>query len=183
MVLCYLLLVTDEGEEKIEALAVPFLIPVITCLVFGTVCIRIRYSQILKRKTDSTVRNHRSETDESNTNDDIYDHLNLRVYHSNHYIYHTGSMAVTGDTASGSNVPLQQAQSVESIQNTYHDCDFQRHEEEISESIVDEVHRETVNDKTTDQQAVLYSTPCKRLTKKPLSCCSQQGQQKSCDKL
>lgn len=92
-------------------------------------------------------------------------------------------MAVTGDTASGSNVPLHQAQSVESIQNTYHDCDFQRHEEEISESIVDEVHRETVNDKTTDQQAVIYSTPCKRLTKKPLSCCSQQGQQKSCDKL
>lgn len=92
-------------------------------------------------------------------------------------------MAVTGDTASGSNVPLQQAQSVESIQNTYYDCDFQRHEEEISESIVDEVHRETVNDKTTDQQAVIYSTPCKRLTKKPLSCCSQQGQQKSCDKL
>ncbi|XP_065933882.1 uncharacterized protein [Magallana gigas] len=174
---------TDEGEEKIEAVAVPLSIPVIAFLVFGTVCIRIRYSQILKRRTDSTVRNHRSETDESNPNDDIYDHLNLRVHHSNHSIYHMGSMAVAGDTASGSNVPLQQAQREESIQNTYHDCDFQRHDEEISESLVDEPHRETVNDKTTDQQVVIYSTPCKRITKKPLSCCSQQGQQKSCDKL
>ncbi|XP_034337114.2 uncharacterized protein [Magallana gigas] len=53
----------DEDEEKIEFVAVPLMIPVITCLVFGTVCIRMRYSQILKRKTDSTVRNHRSETD------------------------------------------------------------------------------------------------------------------------
>lgn len=136
---------------------------------------------LIKLVTDSTVRNHRSETDESNPNDDIYDHLNLRVHHSNHSIYHTGSMAVTGDTASGSNVPLQQAQSEESIQNTYHDCDFQRHEEEISESLVDEPHRETVNDKTTDQQAVIYSTLCKRITKRPLSFCSQEGQQKSCD--
>lgn len=176
---------TDEGEEKIEAVAVPFLIPVIALLVFGTVCIRIRYSQILKRRTDSTVRNHRSETDESNPNDDIYDHLNLRVHHSNHSIYHAGSMAATGDTTSGSCVPLQQAQSEESIQNTrhLHEWDFQRHEDGISESLVDEPHRETVNDKTTDQQANIYSTPCKRITKKPLSCCSQQGQQKSCDKL
>lgn len=137
----------------------------------------------MKLVTDSTVRNHRSETDEFNPNDDIYDHLNLRVYHSNHSIYHTGSMAVTGNTTSGRNVPLQQAQSEESIQNTWHlhERDFQRSEEGISENLVDEPHRETVNDKTTEQQANIYSTPCKRITKKPLSCCSQQGQQNSCD--
>nr|XP_034337114.1 uncharacterized protein LOC105342236 [Crassostrea gigas] len=148
----------DEDEEKIEFVAVPLMIPVITCLVFGTVCIRMRYSQILKRKTDSTVRNHRSETDEFNPNDDIYDHLNLRVYHSNHSIYHKGSMAVTGNTASGRNVPFQQAQSEESIQNTWHphERDFQRSEEGISESLVDEPHRETVDDETTDQQANIY---------------------------
>lgn len=82
-------------------------------------------------------------------------------------------MAVTGDTASGSNVPLQEAQNEESIQNTWHphERDFQRSEEGISESLVDEPHR----DETTEQQANLYSTPCKRITKKPLSCCSQQG--------
>uniref|UniRef100_K1REZ1 Uncharacterized protein n=1 Tax=Magallana gigas TaxID=29159 RepID=K1REZ1_MAGGI len=119
----------------------------------------------MKLVTDSTVRNHRSETDEFNPNDDIYDHLNLRVYHSNHSIYHTGSMAVTGNTTSGRNVPLQQAQSEESIQNTWHlhERDFQRSEEGISENLVDEPHRETVNDKTTEQQANIYSTPCKHL--------------------
>lgn len=92
-------------------------------------------------------------------------------------------MAVTGNTASGRNVPLQQAQNEESIQNTWHlhERDFQRSEEGISENLVDEPHRETVNDKTTDLQANIYSTPCKRITKKPLSCCSQQGQQNSCD--
>lgn len=91
-------------------------------------------------------------------------------------------MAVTGDTASGSNAPKQQAQSEESIQNTWHlhERDFQRSEEGISESLVDEHRRETVNDKTTEQQANIYSTPCKRITKKPLSCCSQQGQQENC---
>lgn len=34
------ILVADEGEDIIESVVLPLLIPVFTCLVLGTVCIR-----------------------------------------------------------------------------------------------------------------------------------------------
>lgn len=92
-------------------------------------------------------------------------------------------MAVTEDPASDIDVPLQQSQSEESIQNIWRlpDCDFQRHGEGFSKSLMDEPHGETVNDKTTDQQANMYSTPCKRVTKKLRYDYSEQRQRKDCN--
>uniref|UniRef100_K1Q8N5 Multiple epidermal growth factor-like domains 6 n=1 Tax=Magallana gigas TaxID=29159 RepID=K1Q8N5_MAGGI len=77
----------------------------------------------MQKKANFTVRNHPSETEEQNPNDEIYDHVNLRVHHSNHSIYSTGDTAVVRDTALSfvltTAVPLQQSQIVESIQNKW----------------------------------------------------------------
>lgn len=110
------------------------------------------------------------ETEEFNLNDEIYDHLNLRVQHSNHSIYHTGSMAMTVDPTSGCDIPLQQSENEENTSNTWrlNDFDFQRQEEGFSKCLMDKPLRVTVNDKTTDQQPYIYSTPCKRIIKKPV---------------
>uniref|UniRef100_A0A8W8KMV4 Uncharacterized protein n=1 Tax=Magallana gigas TaxID=29159 RepID=A0A8W8KMV4_MAGGI len=177
---------TMQPVERI-LLAVPFLLPVIACLIFGTICIRIRYSQMMKKKkdlfsmqnkVDFTVRNHPPETEEQNPNDEIYDHVNLRVHHSNHSIYNTGDTAVFRDSALSfvltTTVPLQQSQSVESIQNKW-----RLHDDRFGESTLDEAYLNTVDNKTTDRQADIYSTPCKSMTKKQISCFSEQGQQRN----
>eukprot|EP00105_Crassostrea_gigas_P036970 XP_019921118.1 PREDICTED: uncharacterized protein LOC105324415 [Crassostrea gigas] len=175
---------TLAAADSIKSrLVVTLLIPVIACLVFGTVCIRIWYSQMMKRNkdlfsiqnvADFTVRNHRSEMEEQNPNDDIYDHVNLRVEQSSHSIYNTGITAGTGDSSLGltSSVLLQQFQSVKGIQNKW-----RLHDEQFGESTVDEPDVETVDNKTTDREADIYSTPCKRMTKKPIYCYSEQRQQ------
>lgn len=132
----------------------------------------------MQNVADFTVRTHRSETEEENPNDEIYDHVNLRVQHSNHSIYNTGSTAAAGESASGfgltTAVPLQQSQSVESIKNKW-----RLHDEGFRESTVDEPHVKPVDNKTTDRIADIYSTPCKRMTKKQIYRYSEQGQQRN----
>ena len=114
----------------------------------------------MQNKADFTVRNHPSETEEENPHDDIYDHVNLRVQYSNHSIYNTGDTAGSGDSSLGltSAVLLQQYQSVTGIQNKW-----RLHDEQFGESTVDEPDVETVDNKTTDREADIYSTPCKRM--------------------
>nr|XP_011447422.2 cell death abnormality protein 1 [Crassostrea gigas] len=164
---------------------VPLLITAITCLVLGTICIRMRYSEMMKRKKDLfsmqnvanfTVRNHPSETEEENPHEDIYDHVNLKVQYSNHSICNTGDTAGSGDSSLGltSAVLLQQYQSVKGIQNKW-----RLHDEQFGESTVDEPDVETVDNKTTDREADIYSTPCKFMTTKPIHRYSEQRQQRN----
>lgn len=131
----------------------------------------------MQNKADFTVRNHPPETEEQNPNDEIYDHVNLRVHHSNHSIYNPGGTAVVWDSALSfmltTAVPLQESQSVESIQNKW-----RLHDDRFGESTLDEAYLKTVDNKTTDRQDI-YSTPCKRMTKKQISCFSEQGQQRN----
>nr|XP_034337115.1 uncharacterized protein LOC109620448 [Crassostrea gigas] len=175
--------VKPAADSIKSRLVVTLLIPVIACLVFATVCIGIWYSQMMKRNkdlfsiqnvADFTVRNHRSETEEQNPNDDIYNHVNLRVEQSSHSTYNTDDTVDAGDSSLGltSAVLLQQYQSVKGIQNKW-----RLHDEQFGESIVDEPDVETVGNKTTDREADIYSTPCKFMTKKPIHRCSEQRQQ------
>eukprot|EP00105_Crassostrea_gigas_P033791 XP_019917939.1 PREDICTED: uncharacterized protein LOC109617123 [Crassostrea gigas] len=132
----------------------------------------------MQKKANFTVRNHPSETEEQNPNDEIYDHVNLRVHHSNHSIYSTGDTAVVRDTALSfvltTAVPLQQSQIVESIQNKWRLPDVR-----FGESTLDEAYVKTVDNKTTYRQVDIYSTPCKNMTKKQISCFSELGQQRN----